>query len=83
MDEKVIGMKNKIPKILAITVSSWNSKVGSNTWPTLLEQYGKDNVANICLREEQPDSNVCSRYFVVSENRVLKSILNRSIKRNL
>ena len=76
----MLEIENKIPKILAITVSSWNSKVGSNTWPTLLEQYGKDNVANICLREERPDSNVCSRYFVVSENRVLKSVLDRRIK---
>ena len=76
-------MKNtneKTPKILVITVSSWNSKVGSNTWCTLLEQYGSENIANICIREEQPNSDVCSRYFVISENKVIKSVYKRSIK---
>lgn len=74
-------MKNtKNTKILVITVSAWNSRVGSNTWSTLVEQYGRENVANICIREETPDSPVCSRYFVISENRVLKSILKRGIK---
>lgn len=68
------------PRILVFTVAAWNSKVGSNTWATLLEHYPRENIANICIREEKPDSNVCSRYFIVSENRVLKSILNRKIK---
>ena len=67
-------------KILVITVSSWNSKIGSNTWPTLLEGTSADNVANICIREEKPDSSACNNYFVISENRVLKSILKRKIK---
>ena len=71
---------NNYPRILVFTVAAWNSKVGSNTWSTLLDRYPRENVANICIREEKPDSNVCSRYFIVSENRVLKSILNRKIK---
>ena len=70
----------KSPKILVITVSSWNSRMGSNTWSTLLEQYGSENVANICIREETPDNPVCSRYFVISENRIIKSILKRKLK---
>ena len=70
---------DRYPRILVFTVAAWNSKVGSNTWATLLDQYPRENVANICIREEKPDSNVCSRYFIVSENRVLKSIINRKI----
>lgn len=70
----------KSPKILVITVSSWNRRVGSNTWSTLLQQYGSENVANICIRDEIPDNPVCSRYFNISENRVLKSIIKRNIK---
>lgn len=67
-------------KILVITVSSWNSKVGSNTWTSLLKDYDSENIANICIREEIPDSKVCSRYFCISENKVLKSIFKRKIK---
>lgn len=71
-------MKNL--KILVMTVPSWNSKVGANSWASLLEDYGCENVANICIREEIPDSKVCSRYFCVSENRIIKSIFKRNIK---
>ena len=71
-------MKNK--KILVLSVSSWNSKVGSDTWATLLEQYDANDIANISLREEIPDSKACGHYFVISENRIIKSLLNRKIK---
>ena len=67
-------------KILVITVSSWNSRVGANTWTSLLQNYDSSNVANICIRDEIPDSPVCSRYFVISENRILKSILKRNVQ---
>ncbi|MBQ8322883.1 MAG: hypothetical protein IJX91_02835 [Clostridia bacterium] len=67
-------------KILVFSVSSWNGKVGSNTWATLLEQYDSADIANICIRDEIPDSSVCSKYFCVSESRILKSIFNRKIK---
>lgn len=67
-------------KILVLSVSSWNSKVGYNTWPILLEGNDPDNVANICLRGEIPDSKASNNYFHISENRVVKSIFNRSLK---
>ena len=68
------------PRILIFTVASWNSKVGSNTWATLVDGYPAENLANICIRDDYPDSSVCSRYFVISENRIIKSLLNRKIK---
>jgi len=46
-------------KILVFTVSSWNSKVGANSWATLLKQYDNKNIANIYIRDEIPDSEVC------------------------
>ena len=67
-------------KVLVLSVSSWNSKVGMNTWPELLKDFDADNVANICLREETPDNPACNNYFVISENRVLKSVIRRGIK---
>ena len=70
----------KQPRILVITVASWNSKVGSNTWTSLLKNYDSENIANICIRDEIPDNKICSRYFAISENKVLKSVFNRKIK---
>lgn len=71
---------NKNLKILIMTVPSWNSKVGANSWETLLEGYHCENLASIYIRDEVPDSNVCSRYFNISENKIIKSLLKRNIK---
>ena len=72
--------ETKKPKILIFTMTSWNSKVGANTWESLVNRYNSEDLANIFLREETPDSKVCSKYFCISENRVIKSILKRKIK---
>ncbi len=67
-------------RILILSVSAWNSKVGADTWPTLVGGLNPDNIASISLREEIPDSLACNNYFVLSENKVIRSILNRKIK---
>ena len=71
-------LENK--RILVLSVSAWSSKVGSDTWSTLVEGLDPDNVASLSLREEAPDSPASNHYFAISENRVLKSILRRRIK---
>ena len=70
----------KRPRILVLTVNAWNSLIGDNTWATLLSPYESENIANIYIREETPDSQICSRYFCISENKVIKSILKRKMK---
>jgi len=71
-------MENK--KVLILSVPSWNKKSGSDTFSSLMEGYGADNVANIYIREDLPDSKVCNNYFRISENAVIKSIFKRNIK---
>jgi hypothetical protein len=62
-------------KILILSISAWNSKVGADTWPTLVSGLNPNNIASISLREEIPDSLACNNYFAISENRVIKSII--------
>lgn len=73
-------MENKKIKILVFTVPSWNSKVGANSWASLLEDYDSDNIASIFIRDEMPDSKVCSLYFNISESKIIKSVLKRKTK---
>ena len=73
-------MSKKAPRILVMSVPSWNSRVGANTWESLLKQYDRENIASIYIRDDISDSEVCSRYFCISENRIIKSLLNRKIK---
>ena len=73
-------MMNPKRRILVISISSWNTEVGMNTWPVLLEGHDPDCVAHICFRSNVPDNPACNHYFVLSEGKVIKSILNRKIK---
>ena len=59
-------------KILVLSIAAWNSNVGMDTWPSLLAGKNPDEVANITLRGEKPDSDVCNNYFHLSENKVIK-----------
>ncbi len=72
-----------MPKILICSVDSWNSGISassSNTFSALFSQYKPENLANVYIREELPDSKVCSRFFQISEQRVIKSLLKPSAK---
>lgn len=73
-------MSKENKKILVFTVAAWNSKVGANSWATLLESYDSSNIANLCIRDEVPDSRVASRYFSISENKIIKSVFKRGLQ---
>lgn len=72
-----------MPKILICTVDAWNSKLStssSNTFSALFSQYNAQDLANVYIREELPDSKVCSKYFQISEQLVIKSLVKPKIK---
>lgn len=67
-------------KILILSISAWNSKVGADTWPTIVSGLDPDNIASLSLREEIPDNPACNNYFVISESKVIQSIFKRKTK---
>lgn len=72
-----------MPKILICTVDTWNSKLSassSNTFSALFAQYDAQDLANVYIREEFPDSKVCSKYFRISEQLVIKSLVKPKVK---
>lgn len=64
--------------ILITSIPSWNQKSGANTFSTLFERFDSDDLANLYIRPEIPDSPVCSRYFNIREWQVVKSVFDRS-----
>ncbi|MBR5500049.1 MAG: glycosyltransferase [Clostridia bacterium] len=76
----ILDLKENNIKVLVCSVNAWNSKVGDNTFPLLLNELPSANVASLFIREEQPDSTACDHYFRISEPRVIRSIIKRSTK---
>ena len=48
--------------------------------PSLIREYGSENVAALYIRADKSDSKAASRYFHIIEGRVMKSILHPSIQ---
>ena len=68
------------PRVLVSSVTSWNDRVGADTYSALFLDYDIDSLANLYIREEMPNSRVCARYFKISESKVLRSVLSRGIR---
>ena len=66
--------------ILILTVDCWNSNIAagsSYTYSSLFSSMCDYTISNIYTRDELPNDPCCSRYFQISENKVIKSILKR------
>ena len=68
---------NNLPKVLAISLSTWRRDSGIHTQTDLFKFWDPDRVAQIYTRSDLPDTPVCRRFFQISENAVLHSVFNR------
>ena len=72
-----------VKNILILTIDCWNLNIAANssyTYSTLFSSMNEYVLSNLYIREELPNDPCCSRYFQISENKVIKSILNKKIK---
>ena len=65
--------------ILITSIPSWNQKTGSNTFSSLFESFDSNDLANLYIQSSLPDSDVASRYFNISERKVMRSVFNRNV----
>lgn len=70
-------MSEKIPKILSISLSTWRKDSNSHTQTDLFKFWRPDKVAQIYTKSTLPDTPVCNEFFQISENEVIKSVINR------
>ncbi len=76
MDNK-INSNSEYPKILFLTVNGWNNTTGTATISSMIDGYPSENIANIFIRADLPNSKCSSKYFRIPEFDVFKSILKR------
>jgi len=71
MDQKTL------PKVLAISLSTWRSDSGIHTQTDLFKFWDADKVAQIYTKSDAPNTPVCNKFFQISENAIIHSVLNR------
>lgn len=66
-----------LPKVLAISLSTWRQDSGIHTQTDLFKFWDPNKVAQIYLKSDLPATEVCTRFFQISEHAIIKSVLNR------
>lgn len=70
---------NKLPKVLSISLSTWKKDSGIHTQTDLFEFWDKEQLAQIYVKSDLPNTPVCDKFFQISENAVIKSVINRQM----
>lgn len=67
----------KLPKVTVISINTWDKNSGINTLTELFKYWDKDKVSQIYTRSDYPNTSVCNSFFQISENAVIRSVINR------
>ena len=70
--------KTQLPKVLVIGISPWNKHEGTDTLQTIFSCWQRDKIAQVYTRSGNPCSDVCDKFFKISENQLIKSVFKRN-----
>lgn len=68
------------PKVLVVGINPWIDNTGINTLINFFDGWEKNSIAHIYTRAKLPNTHMCDKFFRISEPKVMKSLLKRSIK---
>jgi len=73
-------MKNQnLPKVLVVSTNAWRDNTGINTLIQFFKCWDRDRIAQIYTKSALPKTQICNKFFRISENSVIKSVFKRSI----
>ena len=67
----------QLPKVLAISLNAWRQDSGRSLQTDLFGYWSKDRLAQIYTKSDLPCTEVCDKFFRISENAVLHSVFKR------
>lgn len=73
MEEKTL------PKVLVVSTNAWRDNTGINTLIEFFKCWNPERIAQIYTKSTLPQTTVCNKFFSISENAVMRSVINRSI----
>ena len=69
-----------LPKVLVVGINAWREDGTAHTLMDIFRCWEPERVALVYTRADLPNTNVCHRYFQISESQVLKSVLKPWMK---
>lgn len=72
-------MEQTYPKVLVLTRNAWNNNnCTGNTLSSFFASWPKERIANAFFRAEKISNTICTDYYRVTEQEVLRHILNKN-----
>lgn len=71
--------QSQFPKTLVVSTNAWRDNTGINTLIEFFKCWNPERLAQIYTRSTFPKTSVCEKFFSISENAIMKSILHRGI----
>lgn len=68
----------EMPKVLVVSTNAWQDNTGINTLIEFFKCWDSNRIAQIYTKSALPHTAVCHRFFRISENAVMKSVLKRN-----
>lgn len=73
-------MENQLPKVLVVAINAWREDATSHTLMNIFSCWDPSRLAMVYTRADLPNTKVCSKFFQISENDVLKSVFKPWLK---
>lgn len=74
-------MNNRqLPKVLVIGINAWREDGTAHTLMDIFRCWDAERLALVYTRADLPDTSVCNRYFQISEQQVIKSVVKPWLK---
>lgn len=67
-------MISNFPKVLVVAINAWREDATSHTLMNIFSCWEPSRLSMVYTRADLPNTKVCSRFFQISENDVLKSV---------
>lgn len=71
--------KKTLPQVLVVSTNAWRDNTGINTLIEFFKCWNPDRIAQIYTKSTLPQTTVCNKFFSISENAVMRSVINRNI----
>lgn len=71
---------DKLPKVLVVGINAWREDGTAHTLMDIFRCWDPNNIALVYARADLPNTEVCHKYFQISESQVLKSVLKPWMK---
>lgn len=68
-------LNNDLPKVLVVGINAWREDGTAHTLMDIFRCWDPERVALVYARADLPNTNVCKRYFQISESQIIQSVL--------